>query len=287
VQTSLQAVRAQPSTLPNPLALWHLLSLDAPTVAALWTWFVARAVHVPLPPAIPGAMFLAVWLLYSTDRLLDSRSEGTGDLELRHLFHREHRRVFSAAIVAVSLALIPLLRQIPADLFRRYSVLAALLLLWFVLIHLAGQKKSLPKEIVPGPFFAAAIFMPIFEPAMLPSAAAFALLCTLNCLSIYAWEHPSPVRAPSIAPLRWVGSAHLSTRLGTRLLTPLGIVTTVLPLTLLPTMPVLRPILLAISLAAALLLALDRLHSRLEPTNLRAAADLVLLTPLLLAPFLR
>ncbi len=29
---------------PSPLALWHLLSLDAPTVAALWTVFIARSV---------------------------------------------------------------------------------------------------------------------------------------------------------------------------------------------------------------------------------------------------
>src|SRR5271156_21025 len=28
---------------------WHLLSLDAPTVAALWSWFFARAMHLHLP----------------------------------------------------------------------------------------------------------------------------------------------------------------------------------------------------------------------------------------------
>jgi hypothetical protein len=275
VQTSVQAVRTQSSTLPDPLARWHLLSLDAPTVAGLWTWFVARAMHAPLAPAVPCAMFLAVWLLYATDRLLDSRSGGSEDLEPRHLFHREHRRFFSAGIVAGSLALGTLLGQIPAELLRRYCVLASLLLVWFALIHLTA--KSLPKEIVPGPFFAAAVFMPVFRPSMIPAVAAFALVCTLNCLSIYAWEHPGLQRAPS-----------MSTRVGTRFLIPLGILATVLPLALIPAAaPGLAPILVAISLAAALLLALDRLHARFEPTNLRAAADLVLLTPLAIAPFFR
>jgi hypothetical protein len=49
----------------------------------------------------------------------------------------------------------------------------------------------------------------------------------------------------------------------------------------------LAPLFLAISLAAALLLLLDRAHLFFDRTHLRAAADLVLLTPLLVAPFLR
>jgi hypothetical protein len=43
-----------------------------------------------------------------------------------------------------------------------------------------------------------------------------------------------------------------------------------------------RPLLAAIALAALLLLAIDALRERLGRTTLRALADLVLLTPLLL-----
>ena len=46
-------------------------------------------------------------------------------------------------------------------------------------------------------------------------------------------------------------------------------------------------VLFAIALAAALLLGLDRAHVHLDRTNLRAAADLALLTPLVVAPFFR
>ena len=67
-----------PARVTSPLALWHLLSLDAPTVAALWTYFIARANHVQLSYAVPAAMFLAVWLIYAADRLLDTRHLATG-----------------------------------------------------------------------------------------------------------------------------------------------------------------------------------------------------------------
>ena len=71
------------------LRLWHLLSLDAPTVAALWTVFVARAVRVELPWNVPVAMFAAVWAIYAADRLLDAGRQE--NLEARHRFHGVHR----------------------------------------------------------------------------------------------------------------------------------------------------------------------------------------------------
>ena len=57
----------------KPLELWHLLSLDAPTVAVLWTWFIAASVHIALPLTSLLAMGLVVWMLYAADRLLDAR----------------------------------------------------------------------------------------------------------------------------------------------------------------------------------------------------------------------
>ena len=67
---------AKPSP-PSPL--WHLLSLDAPTVAALWTWFIAATNHIHLPLSSPLAMFIAVWTLYAADRVLDAQSPNEAD----------------------------------------------------------------------------------------------------------------------------------------------------------------------------------------------------------------
>jgi hypothetical protein len=319
VDTPLHAVgvEAAPTEAASglgPLALWHLLSLDAPTVAALWTWFVARSLHIALPWTLPLAMFLAVWLLYAADRLLDVRAptnsrhsersefpairpskadrsdarypseprylaRSTQKLEARHLFHSRHRTRFLAAICAVTLALLPLLPAIPRRTLHLYLILAALLLVWFALIHLAPICKPLPKELLPGPFFATAIFLPSLSAGALPlalAAALFALLCIANCLFIYAWEHPSQT-----------GGAHPATQFGLRAVRPLTLANAACALALCPFAPEFAPILIAIAAASALLFGLDRLRGHLDPTDLRAAADLVLLTPLLVAPWVR
>jgi len=61
VATTIQV--AAPARNTNPIALWHLLSLDAPSVAAVWVWFIARSQHIALPGASPAAMALAVAIL--------------------------------------------------------------------------------------------------------------------------------------------------------------------------------------------------------------------------------
>ncbi len=265
-----------------PLTVWHLLSLDAPTVATLWTVFAARALHQPLLPTLPTAMFLAVWLLYAADRLLDTRTtwvpqvparshradpgvpnllrrSPSSDLQPRHHFHRTHRTAILFAILLATLALAILVPTLPRNLLRAYFLLAGLLAAWFSFIHLTPLR--LPKEFAPGPFFAAAIFLP-FHPGLLPPIL-FAALCTLNCLYIHAWEHPDTI--------------HPTTR---RLLNLLALALALLPLIQF------TPITIAITFAALALLILHLSRHRLAPTTLRAAADLALLTPLLVLPFL-
>jgi hypothetical protein len=166
--------------------------------------------------------------------------------------------------------------EIPAALLHRYAGLGVLLLAWFGLIHILPRTavRYLPKELIPGPFFAAAVFIPcVAERHVVPAALFFGLVCVLNCLYIFAWEHTGAT-----------GEAHTTTRIGVRLLTPLACFCAVGPLVWLAFAPELAPIWVAIGSAAALLFALDRARGRLSRTTLRAAADLVLLTPLLLVP---
>lgn len=273
--------------------MWHLLSLDAPTVAMLWTWFLAQACHLHLPLAAPVAMGLAVWMLYAGDRLLDSRvldsrpAAAVDELEARHYFHHRHRPAFLAGIALAGVVLAILLPGLNAEAMRLYFVEGALLCSWFLVLHATSGGHRLPKEIAVGAFFSAAVFIPTVarEPGlhlgMLPAALLFAALCSLNCLFIYAWEHEG-ARGTTTQP------AHASTRLALDHLPALARAVAIAgaALALLdPFEPRLVPA--ACALAAVLLLVLDRQHRRLSDTNLRAAADLALLTPLLLLPFLR
>ena len=87
------------------LRYWHLLSLDAPTVAALWCWAFRRATRLPLAPWLPLALAMGTWLFYVADRLLDAQLSPEAALRERHRFHDRHRGWFLAIAALVALAL--------------------------------------------------------------------------------------------------------------------------------------------------------------------------------------
>jgi hypothetical protein len=270
----------------SPLALWHLLSLDAPSVAAVWTIAVARAVGLHLPWTAGAAMFIAVWILYAADRLLDARLLDAGpspsgqtppDLEERHRFHHRHRRAFLAGITIAACAVAVLLHSLDTSALRLYALLATLLSAYLVLIHSrADSAHRLPKELAVGIFFPAAVFIPTVARLpqlrldLLPIALLLAALCSLNCLFLYAWEHP-----------HHRVQAHSSTLWATRHLIALTSTVAALSLCCLLFTRLLSSLTACIFASSLLLLVLHNLRQRLQPIHLRALADLVLLTPLI------
>jgi hypothetical protein len=278
-------VALSPRTV-SPIALWHLLSLDAPTVAALWTWFIARDSRIRLPLAAPAAMALAVWILYALDRLLDARlldaarAETGDELEPRHHFHHRHRPAFLTGITLATMTLAALLPRLDPTAVRLYLIEGVFLVAWFLVIHTTRSAYRLPKEIAVGVFFSAAVFIPTVarEPAMrnelLSSAVLFAAVCSLNCLFIFVWERRPSARTPH-ATTR-LGLAHLPTLAAATVMA--GIALAALHRNLIPA---------ACALGTMMLVLLDCNRHRLSRTHQRAAADLALLTPILLLPFLR
>lgn len=238
-------------------------------------------------------MFIAVWMLYAADRLLDTRSLDSQSrqehrLEARHYFHHRHRNTFLAGILLASVALAPLLLHLDIAAMHLYLILGGLLFGYFVLIHATRSAHRLPKEIAVGIFFAAATFIPTVarQPGLrlplLPSALLFATLCSLNCLFIYEWEHdshhlPRPVDHP----------AHATTRFALRHLPLFAtiIAVTGISLALLDHRGA-WSIPLATALSAIFLRFLHYRRHRISALTLRAAADLALLAPILLTPFL-
>jgi hypothetical protein len=292
----------------SPLALWHLLSLDAPTVATLWTLAIAHALGLHLAWTEPAAMFIAVWMLYAADRILDARildahpldahppPDLPPDLEERHRFHHRHRRAFLFTIVVAACVLAALLHALDPRALHLYALLATLLGAWLLLIHArplpSADTHRLPKELAVGIFFPAAVFIPTV--ARLPQlrldlvapALLFAAVCTLNCLLLYAWEHPIP-RTRAHWTTRWATHHLAAFALGLALASA-----TLLIMSLLHAFPTASLLMQHASallaactlLSALLLLLLHRLRHRLQPVHLRALADLVLLTPALLLP---
>jgi hypothetical protein len=284
-----------PLDAPLPLRLWHLASLDAPTVAVVWAFGFAWAARIRLPVWVPVLLALGAWAVYIGDRLLDARSGlrsgALHRLRSRHRFHWRYRRIFvPLAVASAASAAWIIVVLMPAGAREGDSALAAAALAYFTRVHSSRglQPSGSPflsptlfpsstKELLVGLLFTAGCAFPVFGcavvtpnappwPLFVP-AVFFALLAWLNCYAIERWES---------------GEKQLC---GFHAYRPAGVLA-LAGLLLAIFVSAAQPrsaALLAAGAASALLLALlDRVRSSLTPLALRAAADLVLLTPLAL-----
>jgi hypothetical protein len=263
--------------------MWHLTSLDAPTVAVVWTLVFAWAAQIHLPAWPVAVVALAAWCAYIGDRLLDARIAHT-PLRARHHFHWKHRRIFlpiafAAAIVALALVL----HSMPFAARERNSILAAATLAYFTSVHIPWRVPAakpwlrFPKELLVGVLFTLACAAPTLTRiagrragptavAVLPVILIFIVLAWLNCHAIEFWEAQSQLRSaverPAIALMAIALLAAAIAAIGHG---PRG-----------------AALLAAAALSAALLAQLDRHRHSVTPIALRACADLALLTPLVL-----
>lgn len=273
---------------PAALRLWHLTSLDAPTVAFVWTVAFAWAAHIRLPLWLPAVVSLSAWACYIADRLMDARKARrkspsglyqSASLRERHRFHWRNRRLLlPAAILAACAALVLVLRFMPLHAQERDSALAIAAIAYFGSIHsTTGQRRTLlPKELLVALVFTLACAAPAFtriaahRAILLVPAAVFIALAWLNCHAIEAWEstiRSSRLNILRIAYLLAAGSSLIAVGAA------------------LAHSPRIAALITAGAFSAALIGLLDQLRERLTPLALRIAVDLVLLTPLALLPF--
>jgi hypothetical protein len=265
---------------------WHLLSLDAPTVAALWSWFFARAMHLHLSFLPALLLALGTWLLYVADRILDGLRQRPGDLRERHHFHARHRTAFlwAASLLVILFAWFVFTRMRP-EAFHDDVWIGIFALLYLFAVHRTANSERtrtpwLPKELAVAILFAAATAVPAWsrlgvtmggKEQLAPAVLFFALLCWINCVSIEKWE---------------AGNAHSTTRwasLHLRLIVTMIALFSLAAALLAPSRG-LMAVYLAALLSSGLLLVLDARSSHFSPLHLRIAADAALLTPLAFFP---
>ena len=270
--------------VPNPLCLWHLASLDAPTVAVVWSLGFARAAGVDLPLWILVSIALGTWSVYVGDRLLDVHSAlhsaNFSGLRERHYFHWRHRRVLlPLAIAAAAVAAGMIFVLMPVRIREHDSFLAAAALAYFSRVHSPRLQTERPfsfpsKEFLVGVLFTLGCGLPTLSMLhftgaihsrnwpLLVAIAFFATLAWGNCRAIELWESGSISRI--VATLNILGIIGL-----------LGAIAYVAT-------PPVSAIFAAGSASALLLAVLGCSRRRLAPIAVRSAADLVLLTPLFL-----
>ena len=217
---------------------------------------------------------LVVWTVYVGDRLLDARAglcRWGSELRERHLFHWRHRRLLTplAAAAACASAAIAL-HWMPLRIRERDSVLAVASLAYFTRVHsgmtAGGIRRIFSKELLVGVLFTVGCALPAWSYAewwtLICPVTFFATLAWLNCHAIERWESG---RGGIARVAVWIAVA--------------GVAACIITI---PSTPRIAG-LLAAGIGGALLLALlDRMRGRMTALTLRAAADLVLLTPALL-----
>jgi hypothetical protein len=262
----------------------NLLSLDAPLVAVSWLYIFAKTWRVNyLPWAAYISLGLVVWVIYLTDRLLDSSFQGAaGKLAARHHFHQLHRKKLTVVAAIATIVAVVLVIGLSGSIYSYAFVGVALVACFFALSIFTTQgADELPysKNILAGVTFA-------YGSAMLAYAytgfdvggimfshelICFAVLCILNIFAIDLWEHASRSSdievkaADEIAlslPLTLLGAAALVFAVKDDEMTT-------------------RPFYYAILTGAALLQILNRSRSRFSMDALRVLADVALLAPII------
>ncbi|HVC46717.1 MAG TPA: hypothetical protein VND90_05680 [Terracidiphilus sp.] len=312
----------QPLRAPAALRLWHLLSLDAPTVAVVWSLAFAWAAGVSLPLWVPVLLALVTWSVYIFDRLLDARAglraHRFSQLRLRHTFHWRHRRILlPLAIVSALAAAAILVVSLPSFARAPDSVLAAATLAYFSGVHsrrraparlgrdqlgrarlgrvrpgrtLLGRDQLAPllsKEFLVGLLFTVGCAVPAFTRLRILAASASAPFAALQFAAMLAcFVALAWLNCHAIA--RWEARpaqhrAQIMPRTGIPLRSGILALAALLLATLVgPANPRFAILLTAAACSALFLALLDRNRRRLTPLALRAAADLVLLAPALL-----
>jgi hypothetical protein len=275
---------------PRILKFWHLASMDAPTVAVVWAGALAWTAHVLPAAGTLAALALTVWAIYLVDRLLDGRAALRGEqngFRERHWFHWKHRRAIGIlAAFAITSAACLVIPQFGHGGLRPVETVSAATLFYFGSVHwrtarLRRMRRKvsalISRKFVVAAIFSAGCVLPALTAAqhgdanfvaLAAPACGLAAAAWLNLRAIGHWEGAARDGNGVSGPARWLTGFALAGAAALATAEPRGAA------------------LVAMTAASALLLMLlDRFRDRLEPVTLRAAADLALLTPVLLAGF--
>jgi hypothetical protein len=166
-------------------------------VAVAWLWLFARTFHIPLQIGNGLALFLTAWLIYLADRFADAFTLKPGlPRSLRQQFCIRHREIWIATLAVLAGFDAYVIWQTAAlQTFLVGTVVGLLALIYLVANHPLGLIwRSLPaKELAVGILFAAGTVVALlpggdFTAPFVAAVVTFAALCSLNCISIAAWE---------------------------------------------------------------------------------------------------
>jgi hypothetical protein len=261
-----------------------VLSLDAPAVALLWQWQLARAARITLGWPQAFILGISVWLAYVADRWIEGWRLVPAQIRTqRHAFYQRWRWPIAAVwVLALAADLTVSFQRLSAREFEAGLVLLAPVLAYLLshqLVHRHHAWRA-PKEVCVAALFGGGVgvFLVSHPDAALPALAGplalFALLCFANCALISAWEREvDETHGQTSFSLQFQRGADFSRRL------PWILAGLAIALSLF-THGAARTAALC-GLASSLSLGVfDRMEPRLGRQSARVLADVALFTPL-------
>jgi hypothetical protein len=261
-----------------------VMSLDAPAVALLWQWLLARPAGIGLGWHHAFVLGSSVWLAYAADRWIEGWRLVPDQVRTeRHAFYQRWRWPVAVGWVLVLAAdlTVALTRLSRREFEAGWILLAPVVayLLSHQLVHRHHRWRA-PKEVCIAVLLAGgvALFL-VAQPAvawraLAPPLVLFAFLCFANCALISAWEHEvDQTHGQTSLTLQFHRGAALS-----RLL-PWALAAAAALLGLFAPGPA-RPAAVCVVASSILLGAIDGWEPRCGRQSARVLADVALMTPL-------
>lgn len=186
---------------------FQILSLDVALGGALISASIGVLLGVEMPVTIPLALGIAIWLIYTSDHLVDAHKAKKSPLIERHSFHRQYFIPLVTSVGILSLIGVGVVLMLPVKTLIYGAILFLLVLCYFAVILLF--KSFYLKELIVAFVYAAGIFLgpvsmmdvPVPDSLLLLLAQLF-LLALLNLLLFSLFEieldkidnHPSLAR---------------------------------------------------------------------------------------------
>jgi len=184
--------------------LFHLLQLDiALGAVAISIWF-SRLENIGYDLMIPILLGMAVWIIYTSDHILDAyryRKEIKGG---RYEFFYRNWKILSIICIALAIPAGFLTINLSPDIWKVGLSLSGIVLLYLILAHFARSKFYLLKElfvaiIYAGGVLIANIAIQGFWEVTLPLFWVFAIvLCDLLMYSILELADDAKMNMPSL-----------------------------------------------------------------------------------------
>jgi 1,4-dihydroxy-2-naphthoate octaprenyltransferase len=257
----------------------NVLSLDVVAGAIVSALFFAKVFSVQILSWGVWALGLTVWIIYTTDHLVDARRVHTPASSKRHRFHQNH-----FAMLAGVLLLAMLIDGIVISFVRKPVLQSGLLLAGAVIIYLLVQRNlKVAKEFCGALLYSVGVLLPAWSlspTTMTLSQGLFAaefcvtVLCNLLLFSLF--DHHQDLRDHHHSFATVMGNRH--TRF---LLSTLFVLNGVLMLLQFFWLPSARGAMLAIVLMNLMLLIIFIFRERFKPHDrYRLVGDAIFLVPL-------